>query len=150
MSIVSNLLGVIDDARALLDDVGLRSYEVSLRTVTYAGTRVGEGAPTTVDTPITVAKGKRPKVSVETDRDVAAGRFSKTTYKVGPLTPPYSGGGVDPALLDPAKYSAPTEVFFVLKGPGLPTSGTLCKKVADNFERVFGYTITIESIGREA
>lgn len=151
MSIVSDLLGTIDEARALLDDVGLRPFTVYRRIVTYTGARVGDGDRLVEDTPITVARGGRPKVeSLAGENVVAGGVMTKQRWKVGPLTPEYAGGGTEPEVLDPPRSVQPTEVFFVLQGPGLPESGALCKQVGNNFNSPFRYFITIESLGKVA
>jgi hypothetical protein len=149
MSIVSDLLGTLDTARALLDDVGLRPYTVTLRVVTWEGSRPGQGASSYVDTPITVAGGRRPKVVSVSDEDaVAGGLLTTTTYEVRNITPAYDGGGFAAHTLDPATKTNPTQVFYILQGPGMPDAGMMCKKVGDKFDRVFGYTVVIETLGK--
>lgn len=150
MSIVSRLLKTLDKGRARLDTVGLRPYTVTLRVITYAGARVGLGAATTTNTAITVADAKAPKVRVLSDSDtVASGNlFTKTRYEIGPLTPAYDGGGVAATTLDPATSASPTEVFYVVTGPGTPSTGMLCKKVADKYDSPFRYMLIVESIGK--
>lgn len=151
MSLVSDLLQTIDEGRELLADVGLRPYTVSLLVVTHAGEYPGDGSSYTTSTPITVAHGKAPKVKVVDDKDIVqGGAFSKTRYEIGPLTPAYATGGVSPEDLEPPATNKPREVFYVLKGPGLPTNGMLCKKVADRLDSPFRYVITVETLGREA
>lgn len=151
MSIVSDLLGTLDDARALLDDVGLRPFSVVVRKVEWSGVRVGHGVATVTNTPITVAGGRRPKVVEVHDEDVAAGGpFDKTRFEIRNITPEYAGGGVAPETLDPDVGSHPTQIFYVLSGPGLPTDGMLCEKVGGKFDRVFGYSVTVETLGKTA
>lgn len=152
MSIVSRALKTLDRARARLDDAGLRPFSVSVRVITWSGTCPGQGVPSVVETPVTVAGGRRPEITQVFDKDVIAGGVvTKARWKIANITPAYDGGGMDPATLDPANASEPnTQVFYVLKGPGMPASGMLCTKVADKLDRAFGYTIVIETMGREA
>jgi hypothetical protein len=153
VSIVSDSLPTLDEARALLDDAGLRAFTVAVRVITWDGPRVGEGQASTVDTPITVSGGRRPKVVAVAKNDddiVAGGVFKRARFEVQNITPAYSGGGVDPDTLDPPATSGLTEVFYVLTGPGMPASGMLCKKISDKFDRVFGYSVTLETLGQEA
>lgn len=151
MSLVTDNLGAVDDGRALLDDFGLRPFTVTLRVVTWSGDRVGKGDSVTTDTPVTVSGGRRPKLVVLQDRDVVAGGvMTRARYKIGPITPPYNGGGMTPDVLDPAAGAQPTEVFFVVEGPGMPATGMLCKKVDGDFANPFKFFLTLESLGKEA
>lgn len=150
MSTVSEVLGTLDEARQLLDEQGLRPYTVTLRVRTWAGERVGDGAASVTNTPLTVANGGRPKVKLESDRDVVSSGnvFSKTRYRIGPLTPEYDGGGIDAATLDPAASATPREIFYVISGPGLPATGILCQKVSDDYSSPFGFYVIVETIGQ--
>lgn len=149
MSLISDLLPVIDELYALSDAFGLQQYSVTLRIVTYAGDRAGVGASTVTETPITVGGGARPTVEEVRDDDVVAGSIAKTRYRIGPLVPKYEGGGYSADTLDPPKQAQPAEVFFVIKGEGLPPGGDLCKKVGDDFGTAYEYFVTVESLGQE-
>lgn len=97
------LLPVFDSARTLIDDLGLRTSRVILRTRTWDGGSVRMGDPTDEDLEL----NPRPKV-----RDIAPGRLA-----VGPITPSYAGGGYTPAQLFPDDtLDADEERFWVVIG----------------------------------
>jgi hypothetical protein len=151
MSLVSSLLPTVDLARGLLDDVGLRPFQVFVRVRAWSGALVGVGTATDTETEITVAGTKRPKVVEVKSKDVIAsgGAISATTYKVGPLTPDYGTGGTNADTIDPPPVAG-QEVLFIVKGPGLPTAGVLCKRVDGDQSSPFRWMLTLERIGQNA
>jgi hypothetical protein len=150
MSFRDDLLPLVNSLRALPGEMGLRQYTVILRTVVSTGTRFGEGATETTDTVLTVGNGQPPKVKQLFDKDtVAGGLLTKARFTIE-LTPDHVGGGYTPTELNPEQGTSPKEVFYILKGPGMPATGMLCAKVADDFSRPFKYTITVETLGKAA
>jgi hypothetical protein len=149
-SLRDELLPVVDEARAIAGELGFRPYQVWLRTVKYSGTRVGEGTATVTEKRLLVG-GKDPKVQIRKSADVVAGtpEFQEITYDVGPLTPQFAGGGTDINDIGPDNTGVPTEVFFVLKGPGLPSAGLLCRRFGDQVDRPLRYMIHLKSVGRK-
>lgn len=153
MTIVSDALSILDDARGLLDDVGLRPYQVFVRVTAWSGARAGLGTKTVTDTELTVADGKRPKVRQLSAKDVVAsgGSLSDQIFEIGPLTPPFTGGGTEASVINPAlDADAPTGVLYVLMGPGAPADGWLCKRVGDKLDSPFRYMVTVQRIGVDA
>lgn len=151
MSLVSDALPILDEARGLLDDFGLRPFRVFAIVRTWTGTRVGQGTSSDVETELTVAGGKRPKVRQVDAEDVVAsgGEITDTVYDVGPLTPEHTSGGTDPALLNPPLPAVGVaEVLFRIVGPGLPETGALCKRLSDDLSSPFRYTLRLQRIGR--
>ncbi len=148
-----SLLPVIQRFRNLSVEFGVRQYQVWLRKTVWSGARVGHGTPTTTDTYL----GK-PKFRSVSSKDVIIGSvMSEQRFEVGPFTPAHSQPSstpdtvsVDPEDLNPDQTGVPTEIHFVVKGPGFPTEGALFKRVTDSVERAFRYTVTIEAIGRKA
>jgi hypothetical protein len=81
--------------------------------------------------------------------------MNEQMFEVGPFTPAHSKTvstpdtlAVEPFDLSPQQTGTPTEVYFVVKGPGLPSDGALFERVKDSTERPFRYTITIKSVGQ--
>jgi hypothetical protein len=148
MALVDDLKPVYDELLGLYEDFGHAPYQVWVRTHTYAGPRPGKGEEAYEDTPITVANGKRPQVRQVSDRDVVAGTSSVQRFEIGPLVPTHADGGVAPATLEPPVTVAGRVVHYLLKGPGLPASGMLCKKVSDRLDSPFEYFVTVETIGK--
>ncbi len=152
MSVVSNALKILNSARAKLDDVGLCPFSVTVRVRTWDGERVGVGNSADIDTALTVARGKRPRVELVEQKDVVApgAPIAKATYVIGPLTPIHAGGGTPLEAIHPALAPRTTEIFYILTGPGTPPTGLLCKKVKEDLSNPFRYMLTIESLGMPA
>lgn len=148
-----SLLPVIQRFRNLSVEFGVRQYQVWLRKITWSGSRVGVGTATTTDTYL-----GRPKFRRVTSKDVIAGSvMNEQTFEIGPFTPSHSEPSstpdtlaVSPTDLSPAQTGTPTEIYFVVKGPGLPEDGALFSRVHDSLERPFRYTVTVEAVGRKA
>lgn len=148
-----SLLPVIQKFRNLSVEFGVRQYQVWVRTVTWSGSRVGQGTSTTVDTYL-----GRPKFRRVSSKDVVAGTgMSEQAFEIGPFTPHHSQPSstpdtvaVNPEDLAPPQDGTAKEIYFVVKGPGMPASGALFKRVTDSVEKPFRYTVTIERTGRNA
>jgi hypothetical protein len=147
-SLRQNLLPVLEKARAIAGTLGFRPYEVWVRTTTYAGTRVGQGASSSTETRLLVG-GQNPKVREVKRRDVSSGSnaFVDLEYDIGPMTPQFPGGGIEVATVAPQRGTSPTEVHYVLKGGDLPTSGLLCQKVSSNHDRPLRIMVRVRSVG---
>ena len=155
------LLPVFDKvARGIPNKLGLRQYDVSLRVVSWSGSRPGMGTKTINDTAITVNQGQvgndRPKVTLLSTRDIVAsgGRYTDGDFRIGPLTPQYTDSqgrtfGTLPDELEIAIRNSPTEIFFNLKGPGMSdqVGGDWFKLVESDFTKNFGYTIVVRKTG---
>lgn len=152
MSIVSDSLPILDDARGILDDVGLRPYRVLLRITKWSGDRPGKGGKVVTETELFVADSKRPKVRQLSAEDVIAsgGTFSDRMFQIGPFTPAFSGGGLSPSDLDPALDGdqSPQTIDFVLIGPGTGDAGIKCSRVSDKLDSPFRYMVTVRQTGQ--
>lgn len=110
MTLRDDLLPCVDDARQIIDDLGLRPYTTIIRTRTWAGGRPGLGATSDVDVTIT----PKPRVTYPTPRQrtESPGRFEdgdRLIEKISALT--YSEADLtgDPIASD-------AEVFFLIDG----------------------------------
>jgi hypothetical protein len=74
---------------------GVRSVTLTVRTTRFVGDFLTGGTPVTADKAITSPAGDRYKVRVMSTKDVVAsgGLYQSGAIKVGPITPPYPGGG---------------------------------------------------------
>lgn len=151
MSLKDELLPLVDELKAIPGELGFRPYQVWVRTVESAGSRSGIGARTLSETRLLVG-GQDPKVREVKREDVTAGNKAhlEAEYDIGPLTPEFAGGGVAEDTINPQQTGTPAQVFFVLKGPGLPTSGLLCRRVSDKMDRPLRIVVRVKGIGREA
>jgi hypothetical protein len=151
-SLKDDLLPLLDELRGIPGELGFRPYQVHVRTVAWSGDRVGRGTQTVTDTRLRVGGNQDPKVRALSRKDVVAGNiaFVEGKYDIGPLTPSYAGGGIPDETINPTSTSTPTEVFFVITGPGTPSTGLLCKRVGDHVDRAMRRMIRVESLGRAA
>ena len=151
MAIAATLRKTLDYARGYGGRLGLRPFTVTMRVRTWSGSVPGEGAPTDVDTVITVAGGTQPvKCEQVSSRDIFAsgGLYTDADWKVGPFTPLYSGGGFDATSFDPPVGGQPTEVFWILKGRDLPPEGALHEKIGSTRDSALHYYIVLRATGR--
>jgi hypothetical protein len=148
MALKDDLLPLVDELRAIPGELGFRPYQVFVRKTQYAGPRIGVGAVSVTETQLFVG-GQNPKVREKKSRDVVAGtsEFAEMTFEIGPLTPAFPGGGIADEIVSPEKNSTPTTIHFLLKGPGLPESGLLCKRIDEDVDRPLRKVIRVESIG---
>ena len=141
MTLRDDLLPVFDSVRALMADLDFRRYDIVRRVTTWSGERIGDGSPTETDLPLTLdASGRRIKVKRLTSHEVVSsgGKYAAGDFRIGPLTPTFDGGGVDPSLFNPAVGTAPQEVSFQLTGPGME-DGAWFKLIDTETEKNFGY-----------
>jgi hypothetical protein len=149
MSLKDDLLPIIDPLRAIAGELGFRPYQVWVRVTQSAGTRPGMGTKVVSETRLLVG-GRDPKVREVKRRDISSGanNLLECEYDIGPLTPEFGGGGISHDTINPQRSSTPTEVTFLLKGPGLPSSGLLCKRIGDHVDRPLRIVIRVKGTGR--
>jgi hypothetical protein len=156
MSFRDDLLPAVDEIRGIPDELGIRLYTVALRTSTWTGDTtgipLGRGIRTDVDTPITLANGRPPKVRRVSYRDTVAsgGKYQEGDFRIGPFTPPHLYGGVSFAQMAPTGTSGQTSYYFVLSGPDLPSSGLLCEPVQEEADRAFSRYLVVRPSGSSA
>jgi len=150
MTIVRDALSILDEGRAILDDVGLRVFRVYVRTTDWSGNRVGVDSKITTTTELTVARGGRPKVrQLSADQVVNSGlELGSSIYDVT-LTPSYPGGGVtSDDVAPPVPSGVRREVQYLIFGPGYE-QGSLCKLVSANTGSPFRTVLRLQATGDE-
>ncbi len=149
LTLRESLLPVVDALRAIPAQLGLRLFSVQVITRTWTGTRTGLGYSNDAATPIKVDLGLfDTKVKMITARDVMAsgGLYTDQDLKIGPITPPFAGSAADGSAItvfDPTPGIAPTEVFFLVTGPGYPPAGAYFKKISQDVTGNFRYTFVV-------
>lgn len=148
MALRDDLLPVADAARAIAGELGFRRYQVWVRKTVSAGSRVGLGATTVTETRLLVG-GQDPRVrEVRSNVEVAGSpELMGAEYEIGPLTPEFAGGGIAESTINPEYDGSATAIHFVLKGPGLPASGLLCKKTRQDMDRPLRMMLRVQSTG---
>lgn len=148
-------LDVVDELRGLPDEFGLCDWTVTIRVRTWSGSRPGvdNSSSTDTDTTFWVDGGThRPRVVQVTQRDIIAsgGVLQEQDIKVGPVTPPYPGGGVDITTFDPNNVLGPAEILFKVIGPGMAAGGSWFRKVAQDVSSPLAYFFTLRRTGETA
>lgn len=146
------ILPDFDEARHVADDFGLRQFRTIVRTTTWSGARVGEGAPTHADLELS----PRARVRNLDTRTIAgsAGRYTEGDFRIDKITPAYPPGagpytgGYTPDQVAPPVTARNVEVHYRLIGPGEPAGGSLWTIVGTNFDRNFGYTLVVRRTER--
>lgn len=149
MSIVDDVKPILDEARAIIDDVGLREFRVFVRTTDWTGNRPGIDTKTTTLRELTVARGGKPKVVVLNPQAVVAsgGELGDVIYEVT-LTPKYPGGGVEPSDLTPlVDSSVRREVHYLVIGPGANDGGDVCAQLSVNHGSPFRAVMRLRKTG---
>jgi hypothetical protein len=148
MTFRDDLREICFNARAIPGALGMRPYTVVMVTETWSGGvetwgggERGQGTPTRTETTILEADGQNPKVRQLNTEELALGGYAKGTWKIGPITPDFPGGGTprENLLPDPADN---TLVFYVLTGPAYPT-GQRFTIVDVTDHRAFQYLVTV-------
>lgn len=148
MSFRTNLLKTIEKIRHLPGSLDIRQYHVFVVVRAWTGDRPGVGSSTITTTELLVS-GYPPKVKPLTTKDVIAsgGLYTASDLRVGPFTPTTPAGGTDPMTFNPATTSDPTEVTFVVTGPGLPASGIRCERINDDTYGNFSHYLILRQTG---
>jgi hypothetical protein len=156
-------LAIADYYRAQLDQVwGHRQHEVYIRvsTVTPGAPSYGSyGGPgfsaseTITETRITVGplNDSNPKVEQVKQQDVVAsgGLYQTQDLRVGPLTPSYPGGGLDPDIIDPPQSATTKSVAYRIVGPSTPAEGAIYAKVGQTITKNYGYYLILRKTAEE-
>lgn len=148
MTLRTGLLKAVDRIRGIPGTLDLRQYTVTIRVRTWTGSRPGVDASTSTDADSSfwVDGGThRPRVVQVTQKDIIAsgGLYQDQDLKVGPITPPYQGGGVDITQFDPNNQSGPAEVLFKVEGLGMAPGGSWYRKVSQDVTKPFAYTFVL-------
>lgn len=146
MTLAEDLLPDLEEIRGIPDgDLGLRPFTVSVLVRTWSGARVGLGTKTDVTTVLTNDQGKaRVRARSLTAKDVVAsgGLYSADDWRIGPMTPPFPGGGVNQSTTNPPVSGAQTEVFYRIDGPGM--AGVWFKRKADERDSALRHMVIVE------
>lgn len=109
---------IADKARKIPYDHGLRNDRVYLIGGSWTGLYTGEGVETQTSTELTVYGGVPPKVRQLNSEQLALGNLPLGSLKVGPITPPYPGGGFDLTALGAALTTGQTFEIKVVRQSG--------------------------------
>lgn len=138
MTLRDELLPVVNDARTLVDGLGLRSFAVRVEVRSWSGARIGAGVLTT---PSTLTLEPRPRVRDVSAREVASsgGTLRTSDRRITGITPAHAGGGYTPEQLRPA-ITGQQERVYVLTGEDGESEWEL---VEASFDRPFGHELVL-------
>jgi hypothetical protein len=139
----SRLRKPLDRIRSLPGRLGLRPYTVELIVGTWSGAHTGDGTETTTTVALT-CNGQPPKVHWLDDEELALGQLHRGHCDIGPVTPVYVGGGVDP--LDFGALLAKGETLHLkLTGPSHP-NGALYRVAHAHQEKALNFVIRAKPV----
>lgn len=153
-----SLLEILDYTRGIPTLLDFRRYDVTLRVISWTGSRVGVGTSTVTDYPIVVNElMDRPKVKLLTTDEIIAsnGLYVDGDYRVGPITPQYvaliNGNtyGLTPDDISIPINPKPTEIYFILTGPLMP-NGHAFDLIKFDVSRNLHYTVVIRKNAKYA
>lgn len=162
---VPAILQAQDIRRSIGGLMGLRPFTVFVRTRRWSGNRVGQG--TFVDNAggpdVQLTNGVAPlgpqpvRVRTLSNRDIIAsgGIYRDRDMRVGPLTPSFAAsilpaGGFNDSTVDPPQVgSIPTQIMWIVFGPGMFASGSLCDRISLD-ETALHISLVLRSTGRQA
>jgi hypothetical protein len=138
MALRDDVLPVFYGARQLIEDLGLRTHRLLIRTYVWSGGKVNAGTRS-VQSEVEIAP--RPKI-----------RETQTGYTVEKITPEFSGGGYTLADFDALHVDGVQAVFVVVDPDG---NERLCIYEPDepgadslNTQRNFGYSLKLRHLDR--
>ncbi len=141
MSLRTEILPVFDRLRALTGPKGfdIRTAQLTIRKRVWSGGRRGAGTSRDEDKILP----KIYKARHVTAREISSsgGRFEAETLCIGPITPPYSGGGYSKEDLAPEGANG-IEVIYILSGA---ISGEY-KLAQLDAEKPFGYFVYLNRL----
>lgn len=135
MSLREDILPVFYQARQLIEDLGLRTHRLLIRTYTWSGGTANSGTRSVL---AEVEIAPRPKI-YET----------ATGYTVAKITPAFPGGGYTMADFDPRHVDGRQAVFVVVDPDGNERP-CIYEPGAEalNTERNFGYSLKLRHLDR--
>lgn len=144
-SMVDDLRSIVEWARAVPGEMGLREYAVELRHTVWSQHNPGDGAPTTTVIPIKVG-GQNPKVRWLSPKELALGALPVGTIEIGPVTPSCSAGGVAVSDLLGQSLEHGTEQLVWIQGPKVP-DGAFYRITAREADHALRLTLRCELAG---
>lgn len=131
-------------SRRIPGEHGLRPYGVAIVVGTWSGKYVGGGAKYEQLEPIREANGQSPKVRFLSEEALALANLNKGSCTIGPITPPYTGGGTALSDLVPAVHQRQT-VHVKLIGPAYPDGAKFAVKEVKT-DRALHWLLTCEPV----
>jgi hypothetical protein len=136
MSLVEDMLSVLDEGRGLMGEFGLIPSQLTIRTRTWSGLRRDVGTATDVD----LVLPPRYEVREVNGREImsSGGEYTKGDVRVGPITPKNATSGYTPDELKPVGAKG-IEIIYIITGPLAGDYRLLDLSVDDPF----GYVLTL-------
>lgn len=128
MSLVTELRKTLYAARSIAGRLGFRVHTVGLLRRYALGQHTGDVDVSDI-VPITEQDGYPPKTVWLNDEALALAGLAKGAVDIGPVTPAFSGGGTDLALLDARNLETGDALYVLITGPNHPDGAVY--RVAD-------------------
>jgi len=127
----------------------IRPYRIFVVRETHPGKHPGDGPVTTVETEITEANGQPPKVRYMSEEERALGQLHSSTLELGPITPPFPGGGTSWDTLTGKSLAKGDTFYYKLIGPEYP-NGARFRFIGGKSDRTFSYRIRVSPVSEKS
>jgi hypothetical protein len=140
VTVRDNILPILDNARGIVANLGLRRYSVTIRRRTWSGSKPGLGIATNDDLVLTPT----PRVRLVSAREIASsgGTYQEGDFRIDRITPRFTSptvGGYTPEQIKPAITDPADDLVVVLAGDEQLVK--ICTHVGPvAFDRAFGYS----------
>lgn len=144
MSFADDMKALVYDIRAIPGEMGLRPYTVAIVSGQWNGSNTGRGALAQDIIPVTEANGQPPKVRAMNTEELALAGLGKGSMKIGPITPPFAGGG-SPLIAARSAVENGQTMHIQLTGPDIP-NGALFLIKSWNADRALHETLVVSPV----
>jgi hypothetical protein len=145
VTLADSLKPLLFSARAIAGGLALRTHTIS-RVVRYADSPRDDISEKV--TPIVEANGQPPKIRWLNGEELTIAQLNPGTAEVGPMTPLFSGGGVDIALLRGDDLSVNDKLYFRITGPHHP-DGALYRRLDLTDYKALHYMMKLVPVEQE-
>lgn len=139
VSFAARQLRKLHKFRGITGKKGFRVHTATIVSESYVGPHTGESSANIDETPLVEGAGQPPKVRWLKDDEIALGNLAGGTIEIGPITPAFSGGGTDLAVIAGQLDRGATR-YVRITGPKHP-DGASYRIIEIRAERALRYII---------
>jgi hypothetical protein len=139
VTFADSLKQILYSTRAITGGLGLRPHSFT-RVVRFAESSRSD--VTEKRTPIVEGNGQPPKLRQMTSEETTVGQLNPQTWEAGPITPLFSGGGTDPAILRGDDLAPEDKLYFEIRGPEHP-NGALFRRTKLTLDKALHFTMQL-------
>jgi hypothetical protein len=150
MGLLDDLRALVSPIRAIRGNMGIQVHRVYSVRKAWSGGEPGFGTETVTVTEITEAGGNPPNCKWIKPEERAIGGLPAGTVEIGPITPPFPGGGTDAALFSDPTATQGTALYVKIIGDRHPDPGALyiAQEIANG--KAFSYLVRATPVALES